>query len=72
MVSWSEDFFEEFGKIGVSWEYFYCPWMDLWWFTFSGVVNSESGRLEDFGKSDMKGERNVGFIALYLLEKVLL
>ena len=52
----------EFGKIGVCWECFYCLWRDLWWFTFDGVVASESGRLENFGKSDMKRGGDFGFI----------
>ena len=31
------------------------PWGDLWWFTFDGGVDFESGVLKDFVKSDGKG-----------------
>ena len=62
MVSWTEDFFGELGKIGVCWEYFYCPWRDLWWFTFNGRADFESGGLKNFDKSDMERGGNFGFI----------
>ena len=35
---------------------------ETWWFTFDGGVASESGRLEDFDKSDMKRGGDFGFI----------
>ena len=34
----------------------------MWWFTFNGGVDFESGRLKDFVKSDMKRGENFEFI----------
>ena len=34
----------------------------MWWFTFNGGVDIESGGLEDFVKSNMKRGKNFGFI----------
>ena len=38
--------------------------MDLWWFTFNGGVDFESGGLKDFVKSDMERGGNFGFIGV--------
>ena len=70
MVNWTEDFFGEFGKTGVCWECFCCPWRDLWRFTFSGEVDFESGGLKDFVKSDMERGGNFGFIDVESIESI--
>ena len=42
----------------------------MWWFTFNGEVDFESGGLKDFVKSDMERGGNFGFIDVESIESI--
>ena len=42
----------------------------MWWFTFNGGVDFESGGLKDFVKSDMERRGNFGFIDVESIESI--
>ena len=42
----------------------------MWWFTFNGGVEFESGGMKDFVKSDIERERNFGFIDVESIESI--